>query len=59
MTVFRYGALLIVGIMILSGCGSRAAKDPPVDRQTLSGAEQERREIFTGCPQRRPSPEER
>jgi Tfp pilus assembly protein PilF len=40
MTFLRYGGLLIVGIMILTGCGSRAAKDQPVDQPTLSGAEQ-------------------
>jgi Tfp pilus assembly protein PilF len=40
MTFLRYGGLLIVGIMILTSCGSRAAKDQPVDRPTQSGAEQ-------------------
>ena len=32
MTALRYGGLLIVGIMILTSCGSRAAKDQPVDQ---------------------------
>ena len=40
MTVLRYGGLLIVGIMILAGCGSHAAKDQPVEQPILSGAEQ-------------------
>jgi Tfp pilus assembly protein PilF len=40
MTVLRYGGLLIVGLMILTGCGSRAAKDQPVDQTPRSGAEQ-------------------
>jgi Tfp pilus assembly protein PilF len=40
MTVLRYGGLLIVGVMILTSCGSRATKDAPVDRPTQSGAEQ-------------------
>jgi Tfp pilus assembly protein PilF len=40
MTALRNGVLLIVGIMILAGCGSRAAKDQPVDRPPQSGAEQ-------------------
>jgi Tfp pilus assembly protein PilF len=40
MTVLRYGGLLIVGLLILTGCGSRAAKDQPVDQPARSGAEQ-------------------
>jgi Tfp pilus assembly protein PilF len=38
----RYGGFLIVVLIILTGCGSRAAKDQPVDqpRPPRSGAEQ-------------------
>ncbi len=40
MTVLRYGGLLIVGIMILTGCGWHIVKDSPADRPPQSGAVQ-------------------
>ena len=40
MAVLRYGGLLIVGVMILTGCGSLAVKDQPVDQPPKSSAEQ-------------------
>ena len=38
MAVLRYGGLLMVGIMILTGCGSLAVKEQPVAQPTQSGA---------------------
>ena len=40
MTVLRYGGLLIVGIMLLTGCGLIAAKDQPIDQPTQSATVQ-------------------
>lgn len=40
MTVSRYRILLLVGILILTGCALRAGKDQPADRPPQSASEQ-------------------